>query len=126
MGLNEYERLAGSNLNANFYYGREQLEIKARMYPQALSDIEKAMSIEPKEPLYCAEAAALNFRIGQLDDAIEYAKKAIAIDDKFPDAYRIIGVCYNQKGNKAEAKKYLQKAVDLGDTLASGIIDKMK
>jgi len=76
--------------------------------------------------LYCAEAAALNFRIGQLDDAIEYAKKAIAIDDKFPDAYRIIGVCYNQKGNKAEAKKYLQKAVDLGDTLASGIIDKMK
>ena len=126
LGLNEYERLAGGNLNANFYYGREQLEIKARMYPQALSDIEKAMSIEPKEPLYCAEAAALNFRIGQLDDAIEYAKKAIAIDDKFPDAYRIIGVCYNQKGNKAEAKKYLQKAVDLGDTLASGIIDKMK
>ena len=60
------------------------------MYPQALSDIEKAMSLEPKEPLYYVEAAALNYRIGQLDDTIEYAKKAIAIDDKFPDAYRII------------------------------------
>lgn len=126
MGLNDYERLAGYNLNANFYYGREQLEVKCRMYPQALSDIEKAMSLDPKESLYCAEAAALNFRIGQIDDAIEYAKKAIAIDDKFPDPYRIIGVCYNQKGNTAEAKKFLQKAIDLGDTLASGIIDKMK
>ena len=126
LGLNEYERLANGNLNANFFYGREQLAIKARMYPQALSDIEKAISLEPKEPLYCAEAAALNYRLGQVDDAIEYGKKTIAIDDKFPDAYRIIGVCYNQKGNKAEARKYLQKAIDLGDTLASGIIDKMQ
>ena len=126
LGLNEYERLANGNLNANFFYGREQLALKARMYPQALSDIEKAISLEPKEPLYCAEAAALNYRLGQVDDAIEYGKKTIAIDDKFPDAYRIIGVCYNQKGNKAEARKYLQKAIDLGDTLASGIIDKMQ
>ena len=126
LGLNDYERLAGGNLNANFYYGREQLEIKSRMYPQALSDIEKAMALEPMEPLYFAEAAALNFRIGQLDDAIEYAKKAISINEKFPDPYRIIGVCYSQKGNKVEAKKYLQKAIDLGDTLAPGIIDKVK
>lgn len=126
LDLIEYERLAENNLNANFYYGREQLEIKCRMYQQALSDIEKTISLEPKEPLYYAEAAALNFRAGQMDDAIEYAKKAIALDDKFPDPYRIIGVCYNQKGNKAEAKKYLQKAVELGDTLAPGIVDKIK
>lgn len=126
IGLNDYERLTGGNLNANFYYEREQLAVKCRMYPQALQDIEKSISLAPREPLYCAEAAALNFRVGQLDDAIEYGKKAIAIDDKFPDPYRIIGVCYNQKGDKMSAKKYLQKAVDLGDTLASGIIDKMK
>ena len=126
MGLNDYERLASGKLNANFYYGREQLEIKCRMYPQALSDIEKAMSLDSKEPLYYAEAAALNYRIGQFDDAIAYGKKAIDLDESFSDPYRIIGVCYNQKGNKTEAKKYLQKAVDLGDTLASGIIDKIK
>ena len=126
IGLNDYERLSGGNLNANFYYEREQLAIKCRMYPQALQDIEKTISLAPKEPLYYAEAAALNFRVGQLDDAIEYGKKAIAIDEKFPDPYRIIGVCYNQKGNKTEAKKYLQKAVELGDTLASGIIENIK
>ena len=126
LGLNEYERLAKGNLNANFYYGREQLEIKARMYSQALSDIEKTIMLEPKEPLYYAEAAALNYRVGQMDDAIEYGKKAIALDEKFADPYRIVGVCYNQKGNKAEAKKYLQKAIDLGDTLAEGVINEIK
>ena len=126
LGMNEYERLAKGNLNANFYYRRQQLEIKARMYPQALADIEKTIMLEPKEPLYYAEAAAMNYRVGQLDDAIEYGKKAIALDDKFADPYRIIGVCYNQKGNKAEARKYLQKAVDLGDTLAAGIINDIK
>lgn len=126
LGLNEYERLAKGNLNANFYYGREQLEIKARMYSQALSDIEKTIMLEPKEPLYYAEAAALNYRVGQMDDAIEYGKKAIALDEKFADPYRIVGVCYNQKGNKAEAKKYLQKAIDLGDILAEGVINEIK
>lgn len=126
IGLIEYERLANGNLNANFYYGREQLEIKARMYPQALADIEKTIMLAPKEPLYYAEAAALNYRVGQMDDAIEYAKKAVELDEKFPDPYRIIGVCYSQKGNKVEAKKYLQKAVDLGDTLAAGIINDIK
>ena len=126
LGLNEYERLAKGNLNANFYYGREQLEIKARMYSQALSDIEKTIMLEPKEPLYYAEAAALNYRVGQMDDAIEYGKKAIALDEKFADPYRIVGVCYNQKGNKTEAKKYLQKAIDLGDTLAEGVINEIK
>ena len=126
MGLNEYERLANGNLNANFYYGREQLEIKVRMYPQALADIEKTIMLEPKEPLYYAEAAALNYRVGQLDDAIEYGKKAIALDEKFAAPYRIVGVCYNQKGNKPEARQYLQKAIDLGDTLAGGIINEIK
>lgn len=126
LGMNEYERLAKGNLNANFYYRRQQLEIKARMYSQALADIEKTIMLEPKEPLYYAEAAAMNYRIGQVDDAIEYAKKAIALDKEFADPYRIIGVCYNQKGNKAEARKYLQKAVDLGDTLAEGMINDIK
>lgn len=126
IGMLDYERLAGGNLNANFYYKRQQLGIKARMYSQALSDIEKTIALEPKEPLYYAEAAALNYRVAKLDDAIEYARKAIEIDNTFADAYRIMGVCYSQKGNKAEARKYLQKAIDLGDTLAAGIINEMK
>lgn len=118
MDLNDFERLTAAPLKAEFYYEREQLEIKCRMYPAALSDIERAMGKEPDEPVYFAEAAALNYRLGQIDDAIVYAEKAIALASDFADAYRILGVCYKHKGDKAKAKQYFQKAVELGDELA--------
>lgn len=124
-GYNEFEHLRSNSLTENFYYEREQLEIKCRMYPQALNDIDKAIRLSPREPILYAEAAALNYRLNQIDEAITHAHKAIELDDHFPDAYRILGVCYNQKGNKADARKFLQKAIENEDTLAKGILEKM-
>ncbi len=126
LGYNDYERLANGNLTANFYYEREQLEVKCRMYPAALNDIEKAMLLAPREPLYCAEAAALNYRVGQLDDAITYCQRAIALDASFSDAYRIMGLSLNQQGKKEEARKQLLKAKELGDALAEEILKKLQ
>ena len=123
---NEYEHLMGGQLTSNFYYEREQMEIKCRMYPAALNDIERAIKISPNEPVLYAELAALNYRVNQPDDAIIAAQQAIKLDETFPDPYRIIGVCLNQQGKTAEAKKHLQKAVELGDTIAQGILDKIK
>lgn len=122
--LNDYEHLAG-NLNANFYYEREKLEVKCRMYTAAMNDIERAIRISPAEPLYVAECAALNYRVGQIDDAMHYAQKAMEKAPDYADAYRIYGVCLHEKG-KPEARKYLQKAVELGDKLAQNVLDKMK
>ena len=116
----------GGQLTSNFYYEREQMEIKCRMYPAALNDIERAIKISPNEPVLYAELAALNYRVNQPDDAIIAAQQAIKLDETFPDPYRIIGVCLNQQGKTAEAKKHLQKAVELGDTIAQGILDKIK
>ena len=124
--FNEYEKIMGFNVTANFYYEREQLEVKCRMFAAALNDIERAIKLAPKEPVFWAESAALNYRVGQIEDAIAVAQEAIKVDDKFPDIYRILGVCYNQQGKTTEAKKYLQKAIELGDTIAQGILDKMK
>lgn len=123
-GYNEFEHLSGSSLTANFYYEREQMEVKCRMYAPALNDIEKAIRLSPREPVLHAEAAALNYRVAQNEQAIAYAQKAIALDDKFADAHRILGVCLLEKGEKAEARKHLQKAKELGDTLADGILKK--
>jgi tetratricopeptide (TPR) repeat protein len=125
MDYNEYEHLMAGRLSAAFYYEREQQEIKCRMYPAAMNDIERAIRLQPKEPLFHAECAALNYRVGQTDEAIQAAEKAIALDDTFPDPYRIIGVCYSEKGDVVKARKYLQKAIELGDTMAQGVLDKI-
>lgn len=124
-GYNDYEHLAPNAVSPQFYYEKEQLELKCRMYPAALSDIEKAIRLSPQEVVFYAECAALNFRVGQVDDAIHYAEQAVKLDQKFPDAYRILGVCYSQKGDKAKARENLQKAVDLGDPLAQGVLEKL-
>lgn len=124
VGYNEFEHLSGSNLTANFYYEREQMEIKCRMYGPALNDIEKAIKLSPREAVLYAEAAALNYRVAQNDQAISYAQKAIELDNNFADAHRILGVCLLEKGQKTEARKHLLKAKELGDSLAEGILNK--
>lgn len=123
-GYNDFEHLAGNCLTANFYYEREQMEIKCRMYAPALNDIEKAIKLSPREAVLHAEAAALNYRVAQTDQAVTYARQAIALDESFADAHRILGVCLLEKGQKAEARKHLLRAKELGDTLAEGILQK--
>lgn len=123
-GYNDFEHLAGNRLTANFYYEREQMEIKCRMYAPALNDIEKAIKLSPREAVLHAEAAALNYRVAQTDQAVTYARQAIALDESFADAHRILGVCLLEKGQKAEARKHLLRAKELGDTLAEGILPK--
>ena len=121
--LNEYERLQRRNLNANFYYQRHQAEMKCRMYQQALDDIDEACKMEPREPLYLTERAALYYRFGETDEAIKSVRQAIALDDTFADAHRILGVCLRQQGNEAEAKQTLQRAAQLGDEMAARILE---
>lgn len=124
--MNECEHLLAGNVNANFYYEREQMEVQCRMYPAALTDIERAAKLAPDDPTMRAEEAALNYRVGNLDEAIAAASEAIKIDSTYPDAYRILGIALRDKGKMTEAKQALQKAIELGDTIAQGVLDKMK
>ena len=96
------------------------------MFPNALNDIERAAKLAPNEPIFRAEEAVVNYRVGQIEEAITAAKEAIRLDADFPDAYRILGVCLDQKGEKSEAKKYLQIAIEKGDQLAAGVLEKMQ
>ena len=102
---NIYEHLSSGHVSAKFYYDREQLEMKCRMFPNALNDIERAAKLAPNEPIFRAEEAVVNYRGGQIEEAITAAKEAIRLDADFPDAYRILGVCLDQKGEKSEENK---------------------
>lgn len=126
MDYNEYEHLMMKVLTANFYYEREQLELKCRMFEQALNDINHAVTMDPAEPLYRAEQAAANYRGSLFDESIAACKEAIRLDAEFADAYRIWGMCLKQQGKNAEAKAKFQKAIDLGDEVAKNLINELK
>lgn len=122
---NDYEHLVGSdNLSDNFYYQRSQLESKCRMFSPALNDIERAIRINGGEPVYYAELAALNYRTSQLAEAEVAARKAIEMDEKFADAWRILGVILRQAGHQTEGNHALEHAVNLGDDVAKDILNK--
>ncbi len=123
--LDDYEHLMSGRLTDQFYYEREQLETQVRMYAQAINDIQKAIQLNPREPVYYAEQAVLLYRVKDLDEAIKSCRKAIELDSTFPDAHRLLGICLRDKGNTSEARTELQRAVDLGDTLAQGVLDSL-
>ncbi len=116
--------LNNNKVNAAFYYDRSQVEMKARMYQQALDDLNSAIAAAPRESLYHIEKSALLLRVNQIDECIEAAKECIALNPQMSDAYRIIGYAFLQKGDRTAAKENLEHAVNLGDEGAKEIIEK--
>ena len=122
--MNDYEELMQATINDNFYYVRHQTEIQARLYQQALNDINRAIQMNPQETLYYAEKASLCIRVGYYDEAIESAKESIAINADDSDGYLFLGLAQCLKGNKKEGIPNLQKAQELGNPQAAGLIQK--
>ncbi|MDE7377480.1 MAG: tetratricopeptide repeat protein [Paraprevotella sp.] len=120
--LYDYEHLMLNEVNANFYYQRYQFETRCRMLQQALDDIERAIRMAPREPLFVLEKASLHYRVGELAEAIADARHAIRMAPDFADAYRILGVCLKADGQQAEAQQQLKKAAELGDRIAADML----
>ena len=122
--MNDYEELMQASVNDNFYYVRHQTEIEGRLYQQALNDINRAIRINPQETLYYAEKASLQIRVNLFADAVETAQELIAIDPNESDGYMFLGLAQCLTGNKKEGIPNLQKAKDMGNTQAEGLIQK--
>ena len=124
--LNDYESLMQTSVNANFYYLRHQAEIGGRLFQQALNDINRAIQMEPDNTFYMAERASLQVRVGLHDEAMETAKEIIKLEPQSSDGYLFLGLAQCLKGQKAEGIQILQKALELGDQQAAGLIEKYK
>ena len=127
LGYQEYESLVGTKtLSDVFFYNKEQAELKARLYPQALNDIEKAISLKPQEYVYQIEKALIETRTGHFEEAIYTATQAQKLDPDDPDSYKLIGISLGELGRKVEARQNLQRAYELGDEQALEWINGMK
>lgn len=124
LDYNEYEKLTLGKATAEFYYIREQAEMQCRLYQQALNDIEKAVSMDPKQIVYIVEQVALYTRFSQFDKAIEAAQKGLTLAPDNADLYRMMGFSQIQLKQQEEGKKNLLKAKELGDKNAKTILQK--
>lgn len=120
---NQYAYLLNNKVSAVFLYERSQIEVNARMFQQALDDLNRAIEMAPREPLYHVERAALTLRVGMLDDCIQSCNTAIRLNPDIIDAYRILGYAQLQKGDKTDARINIQKAIDMGDETAKTLME---
>lgn len=124
---NQYETVVGpKNLNAYFYFIREQAELKAHMYQQALDDIRTAAILSPEDPNYKIEEALILLQTGLYKEAIAACKKLLQTVPENPDCYKIIGIANSELGNKQEALSALNKAKSLGDPTVDQFLEKYK
>jgi len=121
---NEYENLMAAQLNAEFYYIREQAEFQGHLYQQALNDIKRAIEMAPTENLYYVEKANVELRVGMVDEALKTAQQLIAMDAQYAEGYLLLGIAQCAKDNKTEGLANLNKAKELGNSQAQTFIDK--
>lgn len=125
-GYNEYEEAMKNSLNGNFYYMREQLELKAKLYQQALNDINRAIDLTPGEPLFRAEKSVLLVRVKMVDEALESSRQLTALFPSYPDGWAILGLALYHKGDKKQAFQMFDKAKEMGSEMADGMIEQYK
>ncbi|WP_321331103.1 tetratricopeptide repeat protein [uncultured Bacteroides sp.] len=118
-----YDAVAG-DVNDVFYYYHEQAAFKARQFQRALDDIAKAIELSPKDVTYRAELSVVNIRVGRFEQAIKVLDEALVIDPKYPEAYRLKGICQMQLKQSKEACVSFAKAKELGDTAVDALIEK--
>ena len=113
-------------IGADFYYQREQCEVKGKLFQQALQDIDKTATMAPREPLYLAEKASLQLRVNMKQEALATAQQAIDLDPEYDEAYLLKGLALIQTGKKKEGLAAFEKAKDLGNEQAASLIEKYK
>lgn len=119
-----YYKAMNGNVNAAFYYYREQAAMQARQYQRALDDLAKAIELAPNELLYRAELAVVNIRVGRSEEAIRILQEALKIEPEYAEAYRLMGQAYIQLKKKDEACESFAKAKELGDPNVDALIEK--
>lgn len=123
---NLYEELVGTINTDRFYYLREQSEAAGRMFQQALDDIDRAIALAPRQPVYLLEKASLNVRVARYAEALPILEVLIAAFPNDMDCNRLLGFCHIQLGNNSIGCSYLEKAAAMGDTSAKSLLDRYK
>ena len=119
-----YQIIMNNRVNDSFFYTRFKAEVNARLYKQALVDIQNCIALVPNEPLYPAEKAQLELRVGMLEEAVQSASYCIQIAPDAYTGYTLLALAQARLDKKEEAKQNFLKAKELGETKADEYMEK--
>ncbi len=88
------------NHRARVYHYQNQLELAA-------DEIQKGLTLEPRQPLLRISLGYQQMREGDLTRAVETLESAIRDDDSLRIIYPTIALCYVQLGDRAKAASFI-------------------
>jgi transcriptional activator of cad operon len=84
----------------------------------ARAEFDRALQLQPDDPLLLMSQARLAAEMGQPDRSIEFARRATAVDPLNPWTFSVLGDVYLYLGHPAEAEPAYRKAIQINPSLA--------
>jgi transcriptional activator of cad operon len=84
----------------------------------ARAEFDRALQLQPDDPLLLMSQARLAAEMGQPDRSIEFARRATAVDPLNPWTFSALGDVYLYSGHVAEAEPAYRKAIQINPLLA--------
>jgi len=89
--------------------------IRKEKWPEALKETEATLASEPENPHALFNHGLVLHQLKEDEQAIEYLKRAVAIDPKLYKAYYQLGVIYDDLGQYKEAVGFYEQALATGE-----------
>jgi transcriptional activator of cad operon len=84
----------------------------------ARGEFDRALQLQPDDPLLLMSQARLAAEMGQADRSIEFGRRATAVDPLNPWTFSALGDVYLYLGHPAEAEPAYRKAIQINPSLA--------
>lgn len=87
--------------------------MKEGKYQEALIQYNRALTFDPKNPIFYCNRAAACIRLGENDRAVRDCKSALVYNPNYGKAYGRMGIAYSNLGKYDDAQSAYSKAIEL-------------
>lgn len=87
--------------------------MKEGKYNEALIQYNRALTFDPKNPIFYCNRAAACIRLGENERAVRDCKAALAYNPNYGKAYGRMGIAYSNLGKFDDAQAAYSKAIEL-------------
>ncbi|MDQ6652731.1 MAG: hypothetical protein M3Y84_08290 [Acidobacteriota bacterium] len=111
--LNSATRLGGSSFAA--HYGLGRLFVAEEKWRNALHEFKLALASKASPEAHYA-LACLYYQLSRDTLATRHLRKALALDERYSEAFHVLGLIFERAGQKKIAEEYFEKAGSRGFT----------
>jgi len=112
--LNSLSDLINRNIDVDLnYFKRSRIYYDREQYVQAMEDINEAINEKDNVGEYFLLRGKINRELGEIDNALEDAERAEALQQNSPDLYVLMADIFQVKNRFREANTYLTHAMQM-------------